>query len=116
MSGMTLEVDEKTEGAVFTMGGRVMYESDSQTFQQKLIDVLEHGKKWIVLDLSQVIAMSSTGLGILIAAHRAITDHGGSFKLARLSDKVRFILETTRLNTIFEIFDSVDKAVETVGN
>lgn len=116
MAGMTLDVDERNGGAVFRMGGRVMYEGDSQAFRQRLEQELQQGKSWIVLDLSRVTAMSSTGLGILIAAHRSITDQGGSFKLAHLSDKVRSILETTRLNTIFEIFDSVDSAVETIRN
>lgn len=111
MTGMTLDVEERNGGAVFRLGGRVMYETDSQTFQQKLGEILNKGKAWIVLDLSQVVAMSSTGLGILIATHRTLSDQGGSFRLARLSDKVRSIIETTRLNTIFEIFDNVDDAV-----
>ena len=112
MTGMTMDVDEVNGGAIFHLGGRVMFERDSVAFRQKLEQVLERGKRWIVLDLSRVIAMSSTGLGILIAAHRALTDRGGCFKLAQLSEKVRSILETTRLNSVFEIFDSVDKAVE----
>ena len=111
MTGMTLDIDERNGGAVLRMGGRVMYETDSQAFQQKLGEVLNKGKEWIVLDLSGVVAMSSTGLGILIAAHRTLTDKGTGFRLARLSEKVRSIIETTRLNTIFEIFDNVDEAV-----
>ena len=112
MTGMTLDVDEVNDGAIFHLGGRVMFESDSVAFRQKLEQVLEHGKKWIVLDLSQVMAMSSTGLGILIATHRTLSDRGGCFKLAQLSEKVKSILDTTRLNSVFEIFDSVDKAVK----
>ncbi|MFH1863085.1 MAG: STAS domain-containing protein [bacterium] len=112
MSNMTLEIREIDSGAVIEMGGRVMYEQDSQIFHQKLDTELAQGKRWIVLDLSRVIAMSSTGLGILIAAYRILRDRGGSIKLAKISDKVRNILETTRLNTIFEVFDSVDEAVE----
>lgn len=112
MTGMTLDIDEVNGGAVFHLGGRVMFEGDSLAFRQKLDQELERDKRWIVLDLSRVIAISSTGLGILIAAHRSIVDRGGSFKLAQLSDKVKSILETTRLNSVFEIFDSVDKAVK----
>lgn len=115
MTGMTLNVDESNCGAVFHLAGRMMYEADSQVFHKKLNEELNRGKRWFVLDLSQVIAMSSTGLGILIAAHRSVTDKGGKFKLAHLSDKVRAILETTRLNTIFEIFDRVEEAVKTEG-
>ncbi|TKJ42272.1 anti-anti-sigma factor [candidate division LCP-89 bacterium B3_LCP] len=111
MSGMTLEINEFKDGAVFHMGGRVMFETDSSTFQQKLSEMLDHDKKWVVIDLSQVVAMSSTGLGILIAAHRTITEKNCSFKLAKLSEKVRSIIQITRLDTIFEIFESVDDAM-----
>ena len=114
MSGMTLKVDEQNGGAVIRMGGRVMYESDSKTFKQLLEEEVEKGGKWIVVDLADVVAMSSTGLGILIAAHRYIAEKGGAFKLAQLSEKVRYILEITRLDSVFEVFDSVDLALAAI--
>lgn len=111
MTGMTLDIEEKNGGAIFHLGGRVMYEYDSQTFRQHLELLIEKGKNWIVVDASNVIAMSSTGLGILIAAHRYITEKGGSFKLAQISQKVRSILEITRLDSIFEVFGTVEEAL-----
>jgi len=111
MTNMTLNVRQVNSGVVFEVSGRLMYESDSLFFRQKLNDELEQGKRWIVLDLSRVVGLSSTGLGILISAHRTISEHGGTLKLAHLSDKVRSALQITRLNTIFEIFDSVAEAV-----
>ncbi len=114
MTGMTLAIDEKNGVAVIRLGGRVMYESDTKSFREKLEQEVEGGKRWIVLDLSMVKAMSSTGLGILIAAHRYIAEKGGTFKLAQISEKVRSILEITRLNTVFEVFDSVEGALATV--
>ncbi len=114
MAGMTLKVDEQNGGAIVRMGGRVMYESDSKTFKQLLEEEVEKGGKWIVVDLADVIAMSSTGLGILIAAHRYMAEKEGAFKLAQLSEKVRYILEITRLDTVFEVFDSVDLAMAAI--
>lgn len=112
MTGMNLSVREINDGALFEIAGRLMHESDSHLFHDKLNEELKKGKKWFVLDLSGVIGLSSTGLGILIAAHRTIQDCGGSFRLAQLSDKVRTILQITRLNGIFEIFDNVEEAVK----
>ncbi len=114
MTGMTLDINEQNDGAIIRVSGRVMFESDSNEFKQHLEDEIERGKQWFVIDLSNVVAMSSTGLGILIGAHRYIIDKGGKFKLAQISDKVRSILEITRLNSVFEIFDSVETALETV--
>jgi len=109
---MTLNIRDRDGGTVFEVGGRLMYEADSHLFHEKLDAELKQGKRWFVVDLSGVIGMSSTGLGILISAHRGLKEKGIPFKLAHLSEKVRSVLQITRLNTIFEIFDSVDEAVE----
>jgi len=114
MNGMTLDFKEVNDGVVITMSGRVMFESDAQTFRQKLEELLARNIDWFVLDLSGVTAMSSTGLGILIAAHRIVRDQGKSFKLANLSEKVRSILIITRLDSVFEVYDGADEAVESV--
>jgi len=116
MSGMTLEVRPQGGGAVFVLGGRMMYESDALQFRRNLEAELEHGRKWFVLDLSGVIGMSSTGLGILISAHRTLRERGAGFYLANLSPKVSTVLQITRLNSVFQIFDSVEEAVRTAGS
>ena len=114
MTNMTLQVQESDGGAVFAVGGRLMHEGDSHFFRERLEEVLRRGKQWIVLDLSGVQGMSSTGLGILISAHRILQERGAAFKLAHLSDKVRSVLQITRLNSVFEIFESVEEAVKSV--
>jgi anti-sigma B factor antagonist len=113
MTGMTLEIHQQNGGAVFEVGGRLMYESDSQAFHAKLNEQIAAGAKWIVVDLSRVIGMSSTGLGILIWAHRTASEQGFSLKLASLSDKVRSVLQITRLNSVFEVYESVEEAIQT---
>ncbi len=112
MSGMTLEIREEDSGAIFQVGGRLMYENDSHLFHQKLAEELQRGKHWIVLDLSRVIGMSSTGLGILISAYRTVREQGASVKLADLSEKVRAVLQITRLNGVFEVFNTVEEALQ----
>jgi anti-anti-sigma factor len=111
MAGMTLKIDEQTSGVVFHLGGRVMYERDAITFREELEAKLLKGELRIVLDLSGVTAMSSTGLGILIAAHRSVKDYGGTLKLADLSPKVRSIMETTRLISIFDVYKNIAEAL-----
>jgi anti-anti-sigma factor len=112
MTGMTLEIRDQDGGVIFEIGGRLMYEADSQVFHTKLNEQISLGKKWIVVDLSRVIGLSSTGLGILIWAHRAAKDKGVPMKLAHLSDKVRSVLQITRLNSVFEVYASVDEAIK----
>jgi anti-sigma B factor antagonist len=112
MSGMTLTIQPVNGGALFEVAGRLMYEADSHLLQEKLNEELKQGRLWFVLDLSGVIGLSSTGLGVLISAHRRLSEQNVAFKLARLSDKVRSVLQITRLNTIFEIYENVDEAIK----
>ena len=58
-----------------------------------------------------VPAYNSTGLGILIWAHRIAQERGVKLSLAHLSDKVRSVLQITRLNSVFEIHESIEEAI-----
>jgi len=48
----------------------------------------------------------------LISSHRRLKEKNVPFKLAHLSEKVRSVLQITRLNTIFEVYESVEDAVK----
>ena len=112
MSGMTLDIKPTNGGSVFKVAGRLMYEADAHLFQESLNAELAQGRRWFVIDLSGVIGMSSTGLGVLISSHRRLKEKNVSFILAHLSEKVRSVLQITRLNTIFEVYANVEEAVQ----
>jgi len=111
MSGMTLDITPTNGGSVFKAAGRLMYEADSHLFQESLNAELAQGRRWFVIDLSGIIGMSSTGLGVLISSHRRLKEKNVPFVLAHLSEKVRSVLQITRLNTIFEVYANVEEAV-----
>lgn len=71
--------------------------------------------KNFVFDLSAVDFMDSAGLGALIAALKRITERGGDMKLACLQKKPRMVFEITRAYKVFEIFDTVEEAVNAAG-
>ena len=65
----------------------------------------------LVVDLSGVTYIDSSGLALLINAARDVEDYGGIFMLAGVRDEVRPILETARLENYFLMFPSVDEAL-----
>jgi anti-sigma B factor antagonist len=71
----------------------------------------EPGVKNYVIDLKQVEFMDSAGLGTLIAVLKRITEHGGDMKVACLQKKPRMVFEITRAYKVFEIYDTVDEAL-----
>lgn len=65
-----------------------------------------------VLDFSGVSFIDSSCLGALVSLLKGIREAGGDFKLANLADDVRSIFQITRLERVFEIFDTVEEAAE----
>lgn len=64
----------------------------------------------IILDLSSVLFMDSCGLAGLVPAARCLPAEG-CFKISGLDPKVEQIFKLTKLDTIFEVFPSVDEAM-----
>ena len=61
----------------------------------------------VVVDMSGVEFCDSTGMNVLLAAHRAATERGGSLTLAAPRPSVRKILEVTGLQSVFTIHDDL---------
>ena len=65
----------------------------------------------LVVDLSRVTYVDSTGLAAFIQAMQKVEAYGGKFSLAGLPERVRSIFEVSRLDQVFEIFPDVDTAM-----
>ena len=75
----------------------------------------ERDVKNYVFDMSQVSIMDSAGLGSLMGALKRVSQRGGDVKIACLQEKPRLVFNITRAYKIFEIFDSVDEALDAIG-
>jgi len=65
----------------------------------------------LVVDLSEVSYIDSSGLAVLIEAMQNVEANGGKFFLVGLQENVRAIFEIARLDQIFVIFPHVDAAL-----
>lgn len=65
-----------------------------------------------VLDFAGVTFIDSSCLGALVSFLKSTREANGDFKLAALTDDVRSIFQITRLDRIFEIFDTIEEAAE----
>lgn len=74
-------------------------------------DTLESGKKKILLNMSEVYYLDSSGLGELVAAYNTVTRKGGKLKLMKLTRRVQDVVQLTRVYRVFEIFQDEDAAV-----
>jgi anti-anti-sigma factor len=65
----------------------------------------------VLLDLSDVTLIDSSGIGILVTAHRRADGQGASFGLAGAAGTVARVFEMTRTNKLLSLYDSVEEGV-----
>jgi anti-sigma B factor antagonist len=112
---MRIKTSEKYSAVVVELKGNVIGGPDSEEFSKLLHGFIDQDKKNVVVDLSSVKFMNSSGLGMLISGFTTMKNGGGSMKLAKATEKINSLLVITKLITIFENFNSVDEAVNSFG-
>lgn len=92
--------------------GKIMGGPDATALHDQIHELIAQKKLKVVIDLSKVDWMNSTGLGILIAGLTTMRDNQGELKLAAVTEKIESLLTITKLVTVFEAHDTVEDAVK----
>ncbi|MGH9612708.1 MAG: STAS domain-containing protein [Bryobacteraceae bacterium] len=91
--------------------GRITLGEGASTFRDTIRDLAAQGNKKILLNLSEVSYIDSSGIGELVSGFTTVTNHGGNLKLLGLNKRVKDLLQITKLYTVFEVFDEETAAV-----
>lgn len=84
------------------------------TNAQALVDAVRGEKALlIVLDFSSTEAIDSTALGAIVQIFKVLRSEQRELRLASVSDPVRRVFAITRLDRVFDIFDSAEAAART---
>jgi anti-anti-sigma factor len=97
--------------AIIDLSGSILGGADAQKFRDEIYNLVEKGIIKVVCDLSQVDRMNSSGLGILISNYTTLIGKGGNLKLANVNKLMRGILVMTKLDTVFDNYDTVEQAI-----
>lgn len=108
---MEIKEQLKDDIMVLKLSGEMMGGPDATVLNDKLHELIESGKLEVIVDLSSVSWINSSGLGILIGALTTIRNAGGELKIASVTDRIKRLLEITKLHKVFDLYDSVDSAV-----
>lgn len=109
---MNLTDREQNGVVIIEPKGKIMGGPDASLLHDKLYEFIEQNKKKVIIDLSRVDWMNSTGLGILISGYTTLRNNDGELKLANVTEKIKSLLTITKLVSVFEAYDSVDDAIE----
>jgi anti-sigma B factor antagonist len=96
---------------VIDAAGRITLGDGASTLRDDIRDLAAKGDKKILMKLSEVSYIDSSGIGALVSGFTTVTNHGGQLKLLGLSKRVKDLLQITKLYTVFEVFDDEAAAV-----
>ena len=85
---------------------------NSDQLKAEMNKLFETGTKDIIVDLKDVRFIDSSGLGVLVSGYKNSSTRQGSLKLSGLQTQVKSMFELTRLHRVFDIFPSVDDALD----
>jgi anti-sigma B factor antagonist len=108
---LTLSTHSTSDGIVTVdLVGRIVF-GDESSFLREYVKKLLPNDKRIIFNLAGVSYIDSGGLGTLVALYTSARTSGGVIKLANLTPRVDDVLQITKLVTVFEVYDSEEKAI-----
>ena len=96
---------------VIDVSGRITLGEGASAFREIIREMAAKGNKKLLVNLSEVSYIDSSGIGELVSGFTTVTNGGGQLKLIGLSKRVKDLLQITKLYTVFEVFDDEAEAV-----
>ena len=106
---LSIEVVETSGGCVLTPNGDIDL-SRAPSFRIQIAEVFERKPGKVIIDLSKVPYMDSSGVATLVEAMQIASRTQSKFVLTGLQERVRSIFEIARLDKVFTITESLDAA------
>ena len=97
--------------AVLNLKGDLVSEEDTIKLKEKIHSLASDKMKNVVVDMSGLDYVNSSGLGTLISALTTMRNAGGDLRLARLGERVENLFVITKLVKVFDTYETVERAV-----
>jgi len=85
---------------------------ESGALRSSIAQLLKEGRKLILLNLSGLVYLDSSGIGDLVHTYMSVIKRGGEMKVVGLTDKVEEILKITQLYQVFQEFQDERSALQ----
>lgn len=95
---------------ILALRGNLMGDPETTEFREKIKDLVRDGFLKIVLDVSKVKWINSSGLGALISALTSVTNAGGDMRISNVTEKIKSLFMITQLIKVFKVFESNERA------
>ena len=112
-----LGINERRVGdvTIIELDGPLVLEETEIPLRDHINRVVAEGRVKILLDMRNVTRLDSAGIGLLVSKYLTACGKGGSLKLLQPTVHSRYLLEITKLSSVFEVFESEDEAIRSFG-
>jgi anti-anti-sigma factor len=101
--------------SIIELKGKITIGSGDIQLRDTITKLLEAGKNNILVNMNEVTAIDSSGIGELVGCYTTVTNKGGKLRLLHLPPKIQDVLTVTQLITVFDVYENETEAVASFG-
>jgi len=113
---MKIKQNPAENAMILELSGKIMGGPDFDKFKGEIAKVDEGGDRNVILDMSGVPWINSTGLGILITGYHSIKAAEGSMMICNVKERVLSIFYISQLENIFDVYETREEALKAVAS
>ena len=108
---MDISEDRKADAVILALSGK-LDATTAKTFEDRIFGVINSGTQRLVVDLSQLDYVSSSGLRVFILAAKRLQTVDGKIVLCSMKDHVRQVFDLAGFSSMLSIYGSRDEAIK----
>jgi len=109
-----MDMRQRDEGdvVIFDLQGELRGgPADDAIFKTGVQNTIDAGARRVLLNLSDLRWINSTGLGFIVAVYHSMRDHGGTIKMCQPNERIAHIFATTRFDKVIGIYPTEKEAL-----
>ena len=109
-----MRITERTSGDVpiLDFAGRITRNDEYGVLKPRVAQLVAAGQRRLLLNLSEVPYVDSSGVGEVVSAFISVRNAGGALKILGPTERVTELLVIARLDTVFEVFETESAALD----
>jgi anti-sigma B factor antagonist len=114
MAKTIINIENVKDITIVRVKEKKIYQNVVHIFRERIMTVLEGERLKIVMDLSEVDVMNSSGLGVLIHMWDYLSQHEGKMVITGLSPIMGELFERMRLDALFNVARTEEEALQLI--
>jgi anti-sigma B factor antagonist len=111
---MKYSIDKREQYSILKLDEEKLDSPLSPALKSEFVTLNAEGVKNIIIDLSAVKYVDSSGLSAILVGNRIFSEDGGIFVLAALNDHVKKLIKISQLNNVLNILPTIEEAIDAV--